>query len=135
MEQPQYLIDTNAVIDYLGKKLPDTGINFMNGIIDNVPNVSIVSKIEVLGFNTTDDHYQLLANFMNDSNVLELSDIVVDACIDVRKKYKIKLPDAIIAATTLVHGLILISRNTSDFISIEGLKTIDPHNLADNRWL
>lgn len=51
MEQPQYLIDTNVGIDYLGKKLPLSGMNFMNGIIDDVPNVSVITKIEVLGFN------------------------------------------------------------------------------------
>ena len=54
MEQPQYLIDTNVVIDYLGLKLPVSGINFMNTIIDNIPNVSVVTKIEVLGFKTPD---------------------------------------------------------------------------------
>ena len=38
MEQPQCLIDTNAVIDYLGKKIPAFGMAFMNNIIDAVPN-------------------------------------------------------------------------------------------------
>ncbi len=51
MEQPQYLIDTNAIIDYLGKNLPPHGMDFMSDIIDNVPNVSVITKIEVLGFN------------------------------------------------------------------------------------
>lgn len=51
MEQTQYLIDTNAVIDYLGNKLLISGMDFMNTIIDAVPNVSVVTKIEVLGFN------------------------------------------------------------------------------------
>jgi len=63
MEQPKYLIDTNAVIDYLGKKLPASGMDFMNDIIDAVPNVSVVPKIEVLGYNAPDKHYQLLTNF------------------------------------------------------------------------
>lgn len=63
MEQPQYLIDTNAVIDYLGGKLPATGMDFMNSVINAVANVSVVTKIEVLGFNAPDEHYQLLTNF------------------------------------------------------------------------
>ena len=78
MEQPQYLIDTNAVIDYLGKKLPATGIDFMNAIIDAIPNVSVVTKIEVLGFNAPDEHYQLLNSFMNDATVLDLTSNIVD---------------------------------------------------------
>jgi len=129
MEQPQYLIDTNSVIDYLGKKLPANGMNFMNSVIDAVPNVSVVTKIEVLGFNAPDEHYQLLTNFMNDATVLDLTGSIVDESIDIRKKHKTKLPDAIIAATALVYGLILISRNTNDFKNIQGLQVIDPYRL------
>lgn len=62
MENPQYLIDTNVVIDYPGKKLPATGIDFMNSIIDAVPNVSVITKIKVLGFSTHNQYYQLLSN-------------------------------------------------------------------------
>lgn len=36
---------------------------------------------------------------MNDATVLDLTSSVVDECIEIRKKYKTKLPDAIIAAT------------------------------------
>jgi len=129
MEQPQYIIDTNAVIDYLGKKLPVSGLGFMNGVIDAVPNVSVVSKIEILGFNAPDEHYKTLFNFINDATVLDLKGNVVDASIEIRKKHKTKLPDAIIAATALVYDLVLISRNTSDFKHIDGLKVIDPHSL------
>jgi hypothetical protein len=41
MEQSQCLIDTNVIIDYLGKKIPPAGMNFMNRVIDrygfNIP--------------------------------------------------------------------------------------------------
>jgi len=129
MEHPKYLIDTNAVIDYLGKRLPISGINFMSGIIDTIPNVSVVTKIEVLGFNTTEEHYQLLTNFMNDATVIDLTSNIVELAINIRKEHKTKLPDAIIAATALANDLILISLNISDFKDIEGLKVIDPHRL------
>lgn len=129
MEQPQYLIDTNAVIDYLGSKMPNKGMEFMNGVIDEIPNISVITKIEVLGFNAPAAHYQVLIDFMEDATVLDLTDSVVDTCIDIRKKYKTKLPDAIIAATALVYDLVLISRNTADFKFIQGLKVIDPYHL------
>jgi predicted nucleic acid-binding protein len=41
-----------------------------------------------------------------------------------------KLPDAIIAATALVYDLTLITRNTSDFKNMEGLKVINPFDLS-----
>lgn len=75
MEQPNCLIDTNAVIDYLGSKLPDNGMTFMNTIIDAVPNVSIITKIEVLGFNTATNKYRVLTE--NASNFKSIKDLTV----------------------------------------------------------
>ena len=129
MERQKYLIDTNAVIDYLGKRLPDSGMDFMNTIIDAIPNVSVITKIEVLGFKAPEEHYQLLDQFMNDASVLDLSNNVVEASILIRKNHKTKLPDAIIAATALVYDLVVISRNISDFKNIQDIKVIDPYNL------
>ncbi len=129
MEQQSYLIDTNSIIDYLGIKIPNSGMDFISSIIDEVPKVSIITKIEVLGFNAPENHYKLLKDFMNDSIVLELSNEIVDSCIDIRKKHKINLPDAIIAATALVYSLTIITRNVSDFKNIEGIVAINPHQI------
>ena len=129
MEQQNYLIDTNAIIDYLGNKISSNGMQFMNTVINAVPNISVITKIEVLGFNTTINEYQLLTDFMDDANVIELSKEVADICIDLRKKYKSKLPDAIIAATALATKATLITRNTSDFKNIKGLNLLDPYSL------
>jgi predicted nucleic acid-binding protein len=129
MEQPQYLIDTNAVIDYLGKKLPEAGMLFMNTIVDAIPNISVISKIEVLGFNTTDEYYGLLVDFMDDAVVLDVTEAVVNQSIYLRKHHKIKLPDVIIAATALTCDFLLIRRNNKDFGNIDGLKTVNPWDL------
>ena len=40
--------------------------------------------------------------------------------------YKIKLPDAIIAATALNQDAFLVTRNVSDFQGIAGLKIENP---------
>ncbi len=40
-----------------------------------------------------------------------------------------KLPDAVIAATALQNGLVLVSRNAKDFKYIQGLEVIDPYGL------
>ena len=128
MGQKQYLIDSNAAIDYLGKKLPDSGTTFMDGVIDMVPNLSIITKIEVLGFKTTQDQYNVLSSFIEDSVIFDLTDPIADKTILIRRKYKTKLPDAIIAATVMVYDLSLITRNIKDFKKIKGLKLIDPYN-------
>ena len=126
----QYLIDTNAVIDYLGKKLPPSGMSFLHTVVDQIPNLSIISKIEVLGYKLPADSYEVLRGFINDSHVLMLSDDIAERSIELRKQQKIKLPDAIIAATALVYNFEIITRNTADFKNIIGLTVIDPWNTS-----
>ncbi|MGI4750265.1 MAG: type II toxin-antitoxin system VapC family toxin [Janthinobacterium lividum] len=129
MERPQCLIDTNVIIDYFENKLPAPGLALMNEILDTKDNISIITKIELLVFNAPPEHYQLLKNFTNDVDIVELTSAIADRTIAVRKLYKIKLPDAIITATALVHGFTLITRNTTDFKNIGGIKVLNPHQL------
>ena len=58
-----------------------------------------------------------------------MDDNIVEKTIDVRRLYKIKLPDAIIAATVLTNNFTLITGNTKDFKNIKGLKVIHPGDL------
>ena len=102
---------------------------FLNDIVDLIPNISVITKIEVLGFNAADVHYKTLVDFVDDAVVFDLTEQIVDITIQIRKKYKTKLPDAIIAATAMAYNLKLISRNHSDFKNIGGLEVIDPYNL------
>lgn len=124
----QYLMDTNVVIEFLGGTIPNSGSTWLQNIIDqNLSYVSVINQIELLGFNGSPSEMQTLEDFINITNVLPLSDVVVRKTIDLRKSYKIKLPDAIIAATTLTFNLTLITRNTSDFSKIVGLTCVDAH--------
>jgi predicted nucleic acid-binding protein len=125
----QYLIDSNTLIDYLSGKLHVAGMAFMDKIINEVPAISVITKIEVLGYNTTSEASQLLNSFVGDSLVIGLSDEIIDITIEVRKKHKIKIPDAIIAATSLALNSILITRNLKDFQTIKGVQCINPHEI------
>jgi len=109
----------------------DTGqaMSFMNQVINDIPNISVITKIEVLGYRTTPEAYKLLSGFVEDSVILGLSDEIVERTIELRKEKTIKTPDALIAATDIVNQLALISRNTKDFDKIEGLEIINPYNI------
>lgn len=125
----RYLIDSNSVIYYLEGSFPTAGMSFMDDVVNGVPNISIITKIEVLGFNMDKRDMLLMGDFVDSANVIGLTDAIADKTIEIRKKKKIKLPDAVIAATALVYGLTLISRNLPDFNKIPGFKVIDPHDL------
>lgn len=105
----QHLIDSNVVIDYLSSRLPDTGMTFMNKVVNAIPRTSIITKIEVLGFNTSPEANQLLINFFNDADVLNITEAIETKTIELRKNHQVKLPDAIIAATAVVHNFSLVT--------------------------
>ena len=52
-------------------------------------------------------------------NMLYIDREIADKVIEIRKKERIKLPDAIIAATAISNELFLITRNIDDFKKIE----------------
>jgi predicted nucleic acid-binding protein len=126
----RYLIDSNTVIDYIAGIHPEKAIKWLNQIIDEEINVSVITKIEVLSFNPDiEDNYQILIEFFESAAIFGLTEEIVDRTIRLRQKQKIKLPDAAIAATALVNDLTLISRNTKDFKNIKGLEIVDPYKI------
>jgi len=126
----QYLIDSNAVLEFLGGMLPSSASNQLQDIVDlNTHYLSVINQIELLGFDGPAAEMQTLETFIASCNVLPLFDAVVQKTIELRKAHKIKLPDAVIAATALVHNLKVITRNISDYDKIQGLEVINSHDL------
>ncbi|TDB61346.1 PIN domain-containing protein [Arundinibacter roseus] len=65
-------------------------------------------------------------NTLLDVFTIEVAGHNLAKTIEIRRKHKIKLPDAIIAATALVHHLTLVTNNVSDFARIENLLVVNP---------
>ena len=126
----RYLLDSNTVIDYIAGLYSDKATQWLNQIIDDEIVVSVITKIEVLSFDPDkDDNYPLLVDFFEASTILALSDSIVNKTIQMRQKQKSKLPDSVIASTALVHGLVLVSRNTKDFRDVPDLEVINPYDI------
>lgn len=80
------------------------------------PEISIVTNIELFATkNISQEEYELLERFVAFSIVHNVDKDLINTTIEIRQTYKIKLPDAIIAATALVYDMTLISRNSKDF--------------------
>lgn len=125
----QYLIDTNVVCDYFSNSFPEKVLRFLDIIIDSIPNLSIITQIELLSWKIDTPVMIKVENFINDSTIHNLDSDVVKCCIEIRRNKKIKTPDAIIAATALAKDYAIITNNEKDFANIEGLKIINPHKL------
>jgi len=120
-----YILDSNVIIDLVAEKLPS---NVFKQLSDSLLFTSVISRIEVLGFQTTKLEEEKFISLFEDLQTLSLTEEVVLKTILIRKTNKIKLGDAIIAATALVYDLKLLTRNVSDFKRIEGLEVLSSHD-------
>jgi predicted nucleic acid-binding protein len=94
-------IDTNIIIRAFAG---DTQCqNLLNG---KIPVVSIITEIELLSWpQLSPSDYSLLFSFLQDCFIFGLTEEVKDEVIRLRRKYGLKLPDAIIAATAIAKKL------------------------------
>jgi len=122
------LVDSNVIIDYVSNRIPEKSAKQLDNYFNSNFSVLIISKIEVLGFNTLDYEMEQLESFIQLNSIVYIDEAVADKTIEIRRMKRIKLPDAIIAATALVQNCILLSHNTTDFNKIEGLQVLDPYS-------
>ena len=125
----QYLIDNNAISSYFSGTLSENAMQLMADVIDQIPNISVITEIEALSWINVDKNKErIVQEFINDSHVISLTPAVVKQCVNIRRSQKIKTPDAIIAATAIVHNLTLIT-SESDFKNIADLVVLNPNLL------
>lgn len=124
------LIDTNIAIGYIGNRLSLKAMDNLDQIFDGEYHLSVINKIEILGFPDLDKTEEAKFNLLINHAVLHpIDNKIIEETISIRKKHKIKLPDAIIAATCLVNGLGALTLNTKDFENINGLTVIHPESI------
>ena len=113
---PDLLVDTDVFIDHL------------RGAAELKPakhrlHYSVITRAELFAGNTaTNLAAQLLAPFRE----IGVDRDVAERAGRVAREFGLRLPDAIIAATALEHGLQLSSRNTKDFDRVRGLRLRAP---------
>ncbi len=109
------LLDTNILI-YLSKKEIDI-TSFAEK--KDVLFISIITYMEALGYSfTSKREEEIISALCENLEIVNLDEFIVEKVIELRKKYKIKLPDAIIAATASVNMFNLVTHNTGDFKEI-----------------
>ena len=119
----RYLIDSNTLIEFTGRILPEAIYSELSSIIDSDFNISFINKMEVLAHHTADLRWR---NLIAKATIFGADDEIIDKAIEIRKNRKIKIPDAIVAATAITNELIVITRNIADFKNIGGLKVENP---------
>lgn len=103
------VIDTNILVDFL-QGLPAAATELA---LYRDPAISIVTWIEVM-VGTTPDTERAVRTFLDSFELLTLDERVAECAVKLRKTRRIKLPDAIIWATSQVNQCLLVTRNSRD---------------------
>ena len=129
-----WLLDSNVVMGYLNQDATPGFISqFEQALIEGAA-VSVITTIEVLGWRGHNAASRASAEkLLGCMDEIPLSGLVVPQTISLRTEYSIKLPDAVIAATALTHGLKLATRNLADFDRVAGLSITNPFGVYENR--
>jgi len=94
-------LDTNAIINALGKSLFFPENNYL---------VSIITEMELLSFaKITSEDEAIIKNMLENFEIINISSEVKNTAIEFRKKYALKMPDSIICASAKSRNAILIS--------------------------
>lgn len=89
--------------------------------------VSIISKIEVLGYSHISTfEIEKAEYYFHLCRLYKLDDAIAFKAIEIRQHKKMGLGDAIIAATALEYELTLATANTKDFGHLKDLDLINP---------
>ncbi len=87
--------------------------------------VPTIVRAELLSkSNLSDSEENSIKLFLKNTTKIILDDYIADLSAYVRREYKLKLPDAIIAATTIATGSVLVTGNERDFKKVKELKII-----------
>ena len=114
----KFLLDTNIILGLL-KSSPEV-LTLLNqqALSASQCAYSVITRLELLGFpGITHEEDVLIRQRLEQFSCLSISPAVEDKAIELRRARRVKLPDALIAATALCHGLELLTLD-------QGLKAV-----------
>lgn len=119
MNGAKYLLDTNIVL-YILNGNADL-VTFLN---HQRLCVSIITEMELMSYPAiSKKEASDIRDFIDRFDIYPLDERVKDAAINIRRKYKLKLPDSIVAATALIYAIPLITAD-KQFNKISGVEIL-----------
>ena len=118
MNGKEILVDTNIILYLLNGD--DTLVDFLQG--KNIY-LSFITELELIDFKDNKSEELQINELLDDCSIIQLNEKIKDRYRYVRKKYRLKLADAIIAATALANNLPLITADTG-FKAVDEIKLI-----------
>lgn len=105
------LFDTNILVDYLnGAEQARHEL-----ALYETPLISLVTWMEVLVGAADEQEDRLLRGFLTRFGEVPVDKPVSERAVEIRRRHRMRLPDAIIWASAQQHDVLLVTRNTKDF--------------------
>lgn len=112
------ILDSNIIIYLSQKKLS------INEVFEDNKryNISLITYMEILSYNfPSKEEENFIRKLLSLFRIIDINMTIAKEVIKLKKKRKIKLPDAIIVATAIVENAILYT-NDKQLHSVEGLE-------------
>ncbi len=105
------VFDSDVLLDFLDG-FPAAGTELMRY---RERCASIISWMELMVGAKPGEDETTRRGFLNQFRILPLSNQIAEEAVVLRRKHRLKLPDAIIWATALTENCLLVTRNANDF--------------------
>ena len=112
------LCDTNVLIHLLNNNADV--IEFLN---QKYVIISFITELELYGKQMNSEELEVIDSLIDSCIIIDLIQPIKKIIIQLKQKYKIKLPDAIIAATSIYYDIPLVTFD-SNFQNISELKLV-----------
>ncbi|MGK7391085.1 MAG: type II toxin-antitoxin system VapC family toxin [Candidatus Cyclobacteriaceae bacterium M2_1C_046] len=119
MNGNRLFVDTNILLYYL--KGNDEVVEL---IADKDLTISFITELELLSFpKLTTETENEIKGLLNNCTIVDLKQDIKELTIELRRKYRLKLPDSIIAASAYFYKLPLITAD-KEFQKLEEMNII-----------
>ena len=106
-----YTLDTNFVIYYLIKDKQAEEF-FNENLSNSIYYISVISRVELFSYSEiTTGEFLSIETFLSTTRSVLIDNEIAMIAAELRRKYKIKTPDSLVAATALYTNTSLVTRN------------------------
>jgi predicted nucleic acid-binding protein len=120
-----YTLDTNAILYYL--KDDSNAVSLLREIFlhDAPVYISAITELELFAFpSLSAQEHALIDEIVSTLSVIPVDSHIARLASFIRREYRLKVPDSVIAATAIFTGSALVTRNTRDFKKVTALSLL-----------
>ena len=122
-----YLLDTNSLIYYFqgAPQLDPVFRQIERG--EARPVVSIITEIELLGFpRLTRQDEARIQTLLSGFTIVAVDERIAGQAVALKRRHRIKTPDAIIAATAMIENACLVTRDQDLLDKVPEVRSLNP---------